>query len=91
LIYKCGGIDKRTIEKFEKVSLADFPLFFPASLRLFVAACYPSVTISVDFNFLVGQWVALWPHTPPTPSYDAVTLRCRNLAAAHLYENLCKF
>jgi len=23
LIYKCGGIDKRTIEKFEKVRLPD--------------------------------------------------------------------
>jgi hypothetical protein len=24
LIYKCGGIDKRTIEKFEKVSLHSY-------------------------------------------------------------------
>lgn len=28
LIYKCGGIDKRTIEKFEKVRYIDHPLFF---------------------------------------------------------------
>ena len=31
LIYKCGGIDKRTIEKFEKEAqeVKDFPTFSP--------------------------------------------------------------
>lgn len=35
LIYQCGGIDKRTIEKFEKVRtllpLSKLPVFFPPS------------------------------------------------------------
>ena len=32
LIYKCGGIDKRTIEKFEKEA-AEVCLVFPLSLQ----------------------------------------------------------
>uniref|UniRef100_A0A8I3MLB8 Tr-type G domain-containing protein n=2 Tax=Canis lupus TaxID=9612 RepID=A0A8I3MLB8_CANLF len=32
LIYKCGGIDKRTIEKFEKEALAKSPSL-PRKLR----------------------------------------------------------
>jgi hypothetical protein len=31
LIYKCGGIDKRTIEKFEKVRITFLPAAYPRS------------------------------------------------------------
>jgi hypothetical protein len=57
LIYKCGGIDKRTIEKFEKVS--SFPdsiiccqrLFLPDSHRTIIstrlALFFPSLSVFV--------------------------------------------
>jgi hypothetical protein len=39
LIYKCGGIDKRTIEKFEKVSYIRTRFAVAVRSFLLIAAC----------------------------------------------------
>jgi hypothetical protein len=42
LIYKCGGIDKRTIEKFEKeaAEMGTIHKYLPSAASLFLCACF---------------------------------------------------
>ena len=54
LIYQCGGIDKRTIEKFEKVSLSLFAVLrdcLAPQLSLHVA-CLHDFLFSTPFLFV---------------------------------------
>ena len=49
LIYKCGGIDKRTIEKFEKVSSIHIPRsssICVSHTSCLLASKYPSISAS---------------------------------------------
>lgn len=51
LIYKCGGIDKRTIEKFEKASLSSHCLSSQSDLDLGVLSGAGGIAIAQNLNF----------------------------------------
>jgi hypothetical protein len=92
LIYQCGGIDKRTIEKFEKVRKT-FPWlivpFFsgcnkalPALSASCAEAIYPSFTGETIFFFSRGGWSGfdLWWGELTPPVARAIQTTQHNIA-----------
>jgi len=75
LIYKCGGIDKRTIEKFEKVSVSHFSFSSHQHHHHLIAWNCPSVGLQHIFApaFFTLASAPHWWTTTTTPSSSIAT------------------
>jgi hypothetical protein len=75
LIYKCGGIDKRTIEKFEKVRTQHLFIFSFSPYRQ-IAPRWGIPSLPTILNFAPGHfWLPqqLLPNSCPTDSITAIS------------------